>query len=152
MINMLIVQFVLSFIATAAFGVLFNIPARPLIQGGVVGMIGWMVYFVLYTYFVGAFAATFVAAFAIAIISQYFAKFYKTPIIVYSVSGIIPLVPGGLSYDVMRHFVENSYNLAIELAAKAFILSGAIAMGLIFAAVFHQVIKKGSTAVKVLKK
>ncbi|WKB37279.1 threonine/serine exporter family protein [Terrilactibacillus sp. S3-3] len=150
--SLLIVQVVLSFIATAAFGILFNIPGRPLVQGGVVGMIGWMVYFVLYTYFVGAFAATFVAAFAIAIISQFFAKFYKTPVIVYSVSGIIPLVPGGLSYDVMHHFVENSYNMAIELASKAFILSGAIAMGLIFAEVFHQVIKKSSSAVKVLKK
>lgn len=39
--------------------------------------------------------ATLAAAFIVAVISQYFAKRYKTPITVFNVSGIIPLVPGG---------------------------------------------------------
>jgi uncharacterized membrane protein YjjB (DUF3815 family) len=62
--------------------------------------------------------------------------------IVFSVSGIIPLVPGGMAYDAMRHFVTNDYNVAIELAAKAFMLSGAIAFGLTISEVLNQVYRR----------
>lgn len=73
------------------------------------------------------------------------ARAYKTPITIFSVSGIIPLVPGGLAYEAMRHVVVNDYNMAIQLAAKAFMLSGAIAMGLVFSEVINQLTKtKGS--------
>jgi uncharacterized membrane protein YjjB (DUF3815 family) len=42
----------------------------------------------------------------------------------------------------MRHVVLNDYNTAISLAAKAFMISGAIAMGLIFSEVVNQLIKR----------
>ncbi len=80
----------------------------------------------------------------IAVISQFFAKWYKTPMIIFSVAGIIPLVPGGLSYDAMRKFVENDYNQATQLAAKVFMISGAIAMGLVLAEVINQVVKQST--------
>jgi len=76
------------------------------------------------------------------VLSQLLAKIYKTPIIIFSVSGIIPLVPGGLAYDAMRNIVENQYDVAVQLAAKAFMISGAIAIGLIFSEVINQVIRK----------
>jgi uncharacterized membrane protein YjjB (DUF3815 family) len=66
---------------------------------------------------------------------------YRTPVIIFSVAGIIPLVPGGLAYDAMRNFVQNDYNAAINLAAKAFMISGSIAIGLIFSEVINQVIR-----------
>jgi uncharacterized membrane protein YjjB (DUF3815 family) len=42
----------------------------------------------------------------------------------------------------MRHFVTNDYNVAIELAAKAFMLSGAIAFGLTISEVLNQVYRR----------
>jgi uncharacterized membrane protein YjjB (DUF3815 family) len=41
----------------------------------------------------------------------------------------------------MRKFVENDYNLAINLAAKATLISGAIAIGLVFSEVVNQTIR-----------
>lgn len=140
--NRMIQQLVTSFIATGAFGILFNIPRKKLLQCGLIGMIGWMVYVVLIDSHADTVVATLVAAFIIAIVSQMFAKMYKAPIIIFSVSGVIPLVPGGLSYDAMRHFVANDYNVAIQLAAKAFMISGAIAIGIVFAEVINQINKK----------
>lgn len=135
-------QIVTSLIATSAFGILFNIPKQTLLKCGLVGVIGWMIYFVLALYKVDVVFATFVAAFSIGVMSQIYAKIYRTPSIIFSVSGIIPLVPGGMAYDAMRQFVENDYNAAITLAAKAFMISGAIAFGLVFSEVINQVIRK----------
>lgn len=138
----MIAQLITSFIASAAFGIIFNVPKNTLVQCGMVGMIGWVLYFFLVENGVNSIPATLSAAFLVAVISQYFAKRYKTPITIFNVSGIIPLVPGGLSYDAMKHFVENDYNVAVQLAAKAFMLAGAIAMGLIFAEVMNQLVNK----------
>ncbi|MNJ77988.1 hypothetical protein D3C77_756170 [compost metagenome] len=71
-----------------------------------------------------------------------FAKLCKKPVILFSVSGIIPLVPGGLAYDAMRHFVINEYNVAVQLATQAFLISGAIAIGLVMSEVLNQFLHK----------
>lgn len=128
----MIAQLVTSYIASAAFGIIFNVPRNTLIQCGFVGMMGWLVYVALVRSDTNAIVATLAAAFFVTVISRVFARLYKTPIIVFSVAGIIPLVPGGMAYDAMRSFVENDYNLAVQLAAKAFMISGSIAAGLIF--------------------
>ncbi|MFS0840946.1 threonine/serine exporter family protein [Paenibacillus sp. 1P03SA] len=138
----MIAQLVTSYIASAAFGIIFNVPRNTLIQCGFVGMMGWLVYVALVRNDTNAIVATLAAAFFVTVISRVFARVYKTPIIVFSVAGIIPLVPGGMAYDAMRSFVENDYNLAVQLAAKAFMISGSIAAGLIFSEVMNQLFKR----------
>lgn len=135
-------QLLTSFVSTAAFGILFNVPRKTLIKCGVVGMIGWTVYVLLTYHGADSVLATLLASFSIAVISQLFAKWYKSPVIIFSVAGMIPLVPGGMSYDAMRHFVENDYNTAVVIAAKATMISGAIAIGLVFSEAVNQMIRK----------
>jgi uncharacterized membrane protein YjjB (DUF3815 family) len=135
-------QLVTSFIASSAFGILFNAPRACLIKCGFVGMVGWMVYILLVELKFDLIFSTFIAAFSIAIISTFFAKKYKTPIIIFSVAGIIPLVPGGLAYDAMRNIVTNDYNVAIQLGVKVFLISGAIAIGLVLSEVVNQIVRK----------
>jgi uncharacterized membrane protein YjjB (DUF3815 family) len=60
--------------------------------------------------------------------------------IIFSVAGIIPLVPGGMAYNAMRHIVENDYITSISYASRAFMVSGAVAMGLVFAEVIIQLV------------
>jgi uncharacterized membrane protein YjjB (DUF3815 family) len=142
---MIVQQLLLSFIASALFGVIFNVPKKLLIHIGFVGMVGWMVYILFAEQHVNHVMATFIAAFFVAMLSNLFARLYKTPATIFSVSGIIPLVPGGTAFEAMRHVVLNDYNTAISLAAKAFMISGAIAMGLIFSEVVNQLIKRWRT-------
>ena len=138
----MITHLITSFVATASFGVLFNAPKKSLLKCGFVGMAGWLVYILLVNKQFDAVVASLIASSIIAFISLFFAKMYKTPVIIFSVSGIIPLVPGGLAYDAMRHFVENDYNSAMQLAAKAFMISGAIAVGLVVSEVLYQIFYK----------
>ncbi|PMC37572.1 hypothetical protein CJ195_12580 [Bacillus sp. UMB0899] len=138
----LIEQVITSFVASAAFGIIFNAPVKALLRAGLVGMIGWMVYTGLYEYSNDSVFSSLVASFFIAIISQFYAKRHKTPVIIFNVSGIIPLVPGGLAYDAMRQVVENQYNDAIALSAEAFMISGSVAIGLVLSEVMNQIIRK----------
>ncbi|GAB6989061.1 threonine/serine exporter family protein [Paenibacillus pini] len=139
---MYIQQIVTSFVASAAFGMIFNAPRKALLQCGFAGMVGWILYIWLQEMQVVRITATVVAAFIVTMVSHIFAKKYRTPIIVFSVSGIIPLVPGGLAYDAMRKAVQNQYDQAVQLGAEAFMISGAIALGLLLAEVTNQITRK----------
>ncbi len=145
---MWIEQLVTSFVASAGFGIIFNAPKRSLIKCGLVGMVGWMTYIALVEFNFDVLLATFIASFFIASISQFFAKMYKTPSIIFSVAGIIPLVPGGSAFDAMRNIVTNEYNIAIQLGVKVFLLSGAIAIGLVFSEVMYQLVQKARKNIK----
>ncbi|KSU87162.1 threonine/serine exporter family protein [Priestia flexa] len=144
----IIEQIITSFIASAAFGIIFNVPRESLLKCGFVGMIGWLIYFLMTMYNIDEVPSTVASAFFIAIISQIYAKVYRMPIIIFTVAGIIPLVPGGIAYDAMRNFVENDYNTAISLAAKAFMISGSIAIGIVFSEVVNQIIRQSKLNVK----
>lgn len=135
-------QLITSFIATGAFGILFNAPKNTLVKCGLIGMGGWLIYFVSLEHSGDAVIATFNATLIVGVLSNMLARIYKTPVIIFSVAGIIPLVPGGLAYDAMRHFMENAYNPALGSAAKVLMLSGAIAFGLIFSEVINQILRK----------
>lgn len=135
-------QLLTSFIATSAFGILFNAPKRSLIKCGLVGMGGWIIYYIMAENIHDPVMATFTAALFVGVIGHVLAKVYKNPVIIFSVAGMIPLVPGGLAYDAMRKFVENDYNAALSLAAKALMMAGAIAFGLVFSEVINQVMRK----------
>lgn len=99
-----------------------------------------------YTYFTNngfdIVPATIFAAMLVALLSQICSKIFKKPVTVFTVSGIIPLVPGGVAYNAMRHFVENDYHTAIQLSAQVMLIAGGIAIGLMFSEVIHQLMKK----------
>lgn len=135
-------QFMTSFIATAAFGIIFNAPKKTLVKCGFVGAGGWLIYYITNNYSGDSIVATLGATLFVGLVSHVLAKRFRTPVIIYSVAGIIPLVPGGLAYDAMRNFVEKDYNTALAIAAKVTMLSGSIAFGLVFAEVINQVIRK----------
>src|SRR5690606_36866435 len=97
-----VTHLILSVIAAVGFGIIFNAPRKALIQCGIVGMLGWIVYIVMEDNGFDVVQASFSGAFIVAIIGHMMARKYKTPIIVFIVAVIIPLVPGGTSYDAMR--------------------------------------------------
>ncbi|WP_312096636.1 threonine/serine exporter family protein [Niallia sp.] len=150
--NEFLAQAITSFIATFGFGIIFHIPRKLLIQSGFVGMLGWMAYWAIVHFHMNEVLAALLGSFLVAVISQVFARLYKSPVIIFSVAGIIPLVPGGAAYNAMRNFVENDYYEAVSIAAKVCLISGSIAMGLMFSEVINQLIFRANARKKVLDK
>ncbi|PUB16823.1 threonine/serine exporter family protein [Paenisporosarcina sp. OV554] len=135
-----IVQGILSFIIAISFAIIFNAPRKKLVACGVVGMSGWLIFSGFTLVSGDSVQASFAGAFMVALAAHILSKRFRMPMIIFSVPGIILLVPGGLAYNAMRNIVENDYLTAIGFASKAFMTSGAIAMGLVFAEVLMQLI------------
>ena len=141
--NEFILQALLSFVATACFGVVFNAPTKVIPYCGLIGSVCWSIYYMLTSWKgIEMIQATFVSAFLVAIIAHLLARTRKLPVIVFSVSGIIPLVPGGTAYNTMRDIVEQDYALGMQNGMLVFMISGAIAMGLVFAEVIMQLLAR----------
>ncbi len=131
-----VIQAVCSFVATLGIAVLFNAPRKSLIHCGLVGIIGWITYYALIQDKLDSVPASFASAFVIAILAHILAKIYKMPMTIFSIAGIIPLVPGGMAYEAMRAIAANNYLESLQYATRAGILTGSIVMGLVFAEVF----------------
>ncbi|MGM9945634.1 MAG: threonine/serine exporter family protein [Lysinibacillus sp.] len=134
----ILIQIGLSFIATSCFAVIFNAPIKVIPWCGIVGSLGWTIYKLLSQVGLYEVHATFVGAFVVSIVAHIYARHLRMPMIVFSVAGIIPLVPGGIAYNAMRNIVEVDYLMGMEYGMRAFLISGAIAMGLVFAEVIMQ--------------
>ncbi len=137
-----ILQLVCAFVATYGIAVIFNAPKSTLVPCGLVGMIGWLIYYVMIRHDMDSVTASFCGAFLVSIVAHYQAAKHRTPMLIFVVGGIIPLVPGGLAYEAMRHVVANEYNESLQFFLKTGIITGAIVMGLVIAEVLVQLYRK----------
>lgn len=134
------IEALIAFIGGVSFSVIFNTPTRTLISCGLVGTSGYMVHSVYVRFDGDPVQATFFGAFVIAIAAHLLARSFRMPMIIFSVSGIIMLVPGSRAFNAMLNVVENDYLSALSYAGEALMISGAIAMGLVFAEVCMQLV------------
>lgn len=125
------VQFILSFFASAGFGILFNAPRRTILAGGLSGASGWLVYFIATQYGIEPVISSFLGAIVLTAISIACSRKLRAPIIIFITCGIIPLVPGGLAYNAMRSVVLQDYDFALAYGFQAALVSLAIATGII---------------------
>lgn len=120
-----------SLMSTVAYCILFNVPIRTLFAGGMVGMTGWVVFQVMTMNGASLTLATFAAATTVSLLSQFLSIFLRVPSTNFSVSGIIPLVPGSKAYKAMLAFVNGDNLDGVTLVTLTAFAAGAIAAGLI---------------------
>ncbi|WP_338472422.1 threonine/serine exporter family protein [Niallia sp. XMNu-256] len=137
----MIIHLLTTFFVSGAFAVIFNVPEKKILPCCIVGMVGRLLHSSLMNHGYDTVQATLIASISIGVISQIFSKIFKTPVIVFSIPGIIPLVPGGLAFDATINFVENHYNVGIQFAVKAIMTAGSIAVGLVLAEAIMQILQ-----------
>ena len=102
----------LSFIASAGFGVVFNIQWKDLVYAAVGGMIVRIVYISLQAALPDyRFIFTIVAAFCAALYSEILALSKKEPSVLYRYPSIIPLIPGDLFFYVAAGIIWGDTSL-----------------------------------------
>lgn len=129
----MIIELIVCFFATVSFGIIFSVPRNALLVGGVIGMVAWGIYRLLPEFGLTAIFATSVASLAVATIAHLLAKKYRIPATVFTIPGIIPLVPGSKAYYTMLAFVESDYLGGLELGIETLLQAGAIAAGIVIA-------------------
>lgn len=128
----LVVQAVAAFVGTLGFSVLFGVPRRNYLQCSAVACIGWMAYLVLERYSpMGIFGATVCASIVVVVLSRLSAKWFRTPGIVYLITGVFPMIPGGAIFWATFFLVDGRIHEAMNSGLRAVALTSAIVLGIV---------------------
>ncbi|WP_127848664.1 threonine/serine exporter family protein [Lacticaseibacillus hulanensis] len=134
-----LIQFSFCYASTVAFAICINVPRRGLNCAGIAGMLGWVVYWLLYKAGVSVLIGNLLGAFAIGIAGVLFARWKKMPVIMFNIPGLVPLVPGATAYEAVRAFVSNDMDQGIQLLVRVIMVAGSIAVGFMFAQLFGDI-------------
>lgn len=138
----MILSILSAFISTIGFSIVFHVQKKHLLICGAVGAISWTVYLLLNDQGQSSVLASFIATLVITTLSYALAKKRKTPITVFLIAGIIPLVPGLGLYRMMSAFLEENYSLAIDYATLTFEIAGVIAGAIVIVSLLPLLWKK----------
>ncbi|GAA3020528.1 threonine/serine exporter family protein [Tetragenococcus solitarius] len=137
-----LIQFSFSFFSSAAFGFIANIPRRALLASGLTGAVGWIIYFYLNQLFNSIAFPNFAAAFMVGCMSIFFSKKQKMPMIIFYIPGLIPLVPGGPSYEAVRAFALEDPNAGFQKLMVVTTTAISIVGGLLITSLVEQIVNK----------
>lgn len=128
--------FWISLLSTLAnvvcFGVILRVPPRSLLFSAATGLAGWLaLFFTMKT--PAAVAAPYVASTTVGIVSLSFGRLFRLPSQVYSVPGIVAMLPGMLALSSFRYFASGDQESGLELGFKVTVTAVSIVFGLMTA-------------------
>lgn len=138
-----------GFFASLGFGVLYNIQNRQtLFLAGMTGAVGTVAYQLVITLGGTELSASFYGAIAFSLLSQLFAKIWKTPSVLYSVPALIPLVPGGTVFKMMSELLTGKTYNGLNLGMHALAIAGMLVFGMMLTTACLALAKKTTKTVK----
>lgn len=129
-ISELTAQFFLAAAGTLSFAILFACPRRCLPYCALVGAVGWLWYELLTLLGADAATASLLAVIPLTILTRVFAITQKTPVTVFLLSGIFPLVPGAGIYYTAYYFLQGEQELFASKGGETFKVALALALGI----------------------
>lgn len=116
-------------LAALGFGIFFNLRGSKLWTAAIGGGIGWL--FFLLAEPGGDLVRYCTASAAITLYAEVMARIQRTPVTVYLVPALIPLVPGGLIYEAMLHALGGRNDLFLSVGLHALTITGALTLGIV---------------------
>ncbi len=126
----ILLQGLLGFVATLGFAILFNVPRHTLLACAVIGSLGHVVRFGLRWVGFSNEVATFFGALCVGLVGYWQARRVHLPRLVFTVTGIISMVPGIPAYEMLVYFSRGDTLGGVRNAVQAALVTGAIAAGL----------------------
>ncbi|MEG0773226.1 threonine/serine exporter family protein [Clostridium sp.] len=128
-----------SFISSLGFGILFNVRGKNLIIASAGGGLGWLIYSLIINSGGTEIVALFVASITISIFSEVFARIMKSPVTVFLICALIPLVPGGGMYYTTFEAVQGNVNESIVMGIQTLFNAASIAVGIILVSTISKI-------------
>lgn len=129
---MIILEFIVAMFASISFAILFTAPKKEVVFCGLTGALGWAVYYGMTNQGIHLVLASLVATFCLTVLARCFAVVRKSPVTVYLLPGIFPLVPGaGIYYTAYYLFIGNTEMSGVK-GLETLEIAGAIVFGIIF--------------------
>lgn len=137
----MIIQIISALFAIMASSIYLEIPIEFIFRAGVVGALGWGVYLIFDNIF-GIFVATYIAGTVVAVTSHIFSRRVKTPVTMFFIPGLYPLVPGYRIYMAVYSFISGESAIASSYLADTVKISGMIALAIFTADTIFNIINK----------
>lgn len=128
----MIIQTLVSFMASLGFGIIFNIKGKKLIFAAFGGGLSWFVYLLFTQFNMSKIPSLFLSSVIFSIYSEICARLLKTPVTTIVICALIPLVPGAGMYYTMYETITGNISGAIELGLNTIAEAGSLALGVIF--------------------
>lgn len=120
----------LAGLASAGFGMLFNVPRRALLFGALVGALAYLIRLLVLRAGLPAEAALFLGGTMIGFCGELLARLRQLPATLFTIPGFIMLVPGTTAFRSLIDFVNERYDAGIQNLVLALLFTGALAAGL----------------------
>lgn len=127
----MILKTIAAFFGTVAFALLFGVPKKYYPLCGIIGCLGWLLYAVLVWAGLSVVESTVISTAAVTLSSRIAAVCSKTPVTVYLISGIFPLVPGAGIYRTAYYLVRGEKSIAMSCGYEAICVVVAIVLGIV---------------------
>ena len=138
----MIIEVVSAFIASLAFGIIFNIKNRNLFFAALCGALGWFVYKLSLNNGFSDTLSLFLASISLSAYSEVFARILKTPVTTFIIVALIPLVPGGGMYYTMLEAITGNIMTSLEIGIETIASAGVLAIGIILVSSITRTIVK----------
>ena len=130
MIRDILISAIGAFGGTMGFCYLLAAPRRTILPASVNGMIGFLIYVILYRYMKqNIMFSHFMATVAVTVMCEMLARVMRLPSTVFLLTSLVPLVPGYNFYAAMLALVEDNGPLAASQLMIAVQIVAAIAVG-----------------------
>lgn len=136
----MIISSIYALLSSLGFGFLFNIRGRNLIFASFGGAVGWFFYLLFTSYSFSKIFALFIASISVSVYSEIMARALKSPVTIFMICAIIPLVPGAGMYYTMYEITRGNLNASLSIGLETIISAGAIAVATVLVASTTKVI------------
>lgn len=119
-----------AFLAVLGFSTVMEVPKKLLLHTSFIGAFGWLIYLLIYNSGSTSVVASFWSAVVISLLSHISARVLKSPVTVFLIGGILPLVPGaGMYRTAYSMMMETSKEVYYNLQ-ETLMIAGAIAVAI----------------------
>ncbi len=137
----MLLQILGAFFSVVAFSFLLHVPRKFVIWAGLTGAAGWWLYLFLVNHGLSMAMATFLSGCLISLCGQIFARILKTPVTIFVITGILPLVPGAGMYRIADSVIRSD-GMTSYYITQTLIAAGMIALSIMVVdSIFHLFLK-----------
>lgn len=137
----MIVESFAAALGVLGIGVLFNVRGRNLIASCIGGGIGWLCYKICLFWGITNIPSLYISSIVISIFSEICARKFKTPVTVFLIGSLIPLVPGGAMYHTMYNAVTGDSQTTLDMTISTLGSAAILAFGIMTVSTIIKIIK-----------
>lgn len=135
------IDIISSFFISCCVSIVNNIPRKYIYLCGFSGVITMSVYSLLNTVF-SATVSSLIACIALSLFSHVISHITKLPNMIFVVSGVMPILPGGILFNAINALAKNEYSKAALLGIQALLVGFAISIGFLIDQVFAIILRR----------